>query len=45
MHIDWFLVVLVTFGSILSGWALWVSGRGKDEKRPADQGAEKPTSH
>ena len=45
MHIDWFIVLVVTIGSIMSGYALWLSGKGKEEKRPEDAGeAEKPAS-
>jgi len=46
MHIDWFIVLVVTIGSILSGYALWLSGKGNDEKRRTDrEEAEKPASH
>lgn len=46
MHIDWFIVLVVIIGSTLAGWALWLSGKGKDEQRPADRDeAEKPASH
>jgi hypothetical protein len=46
MHIDWFIVLVVIVGSALSGYALWLSGKGDDEKRRADRDkAENPTSH
>lgn len=46
MHIDWFIVVSLAITFVLAGYALWLSGKGPQEKSPSErEQAEKPASH
>ena len=46
MHIDWFIVLIFAIAFVFAGYAIWLTGKGKDEKRPPDrEEAEKPASH
>jgi hypothetical protein len=44
MQIDWFIVYVLAIAILFGWWSLWLTGKGKDEKRPENDVEERKDS-
>ena len=46
MHIDWFIVLMLTVAFVFGGYSLWLTGKENDEKPSAQrEEADRSASH